>query len=752
MPTSAPRATTLSETLRAFSDAELVELFRARSDVVTPLPSHLEQLAARATTRSSLARILDRLDQRELAVLEALVIAGPEASFKRVAELLPLSGAELRRVLTRLRGLALIWGDGDALVSPRLLSDLLGPYPAGLGPDSADAPPADRIGALLEEAGPQAREAAELLASSRPPAGRVEHAKREVTVESARTPVERLLARGLLVALDNHTVALPRQVGLFLRGGRLYDKADLAAPDVPGTTRDAALIDRTAAGTAMELVRRVEQVLDDFGQDGLPILRAGGLGVRDLRRIAGRLGVDEATTAFYIEIAYAAELLSATDEVWLPTAAYDRWLDQPTARRWAVLAAAWLGTPRAAALTGTRDEKDKLRSVLSAELSRPAAPELRRLVLAALESAGATSPDQAAVLERVRWTRPRRMTGFVQDFVGWTLTEAAELGASGLGGLASTGRALLAGSDPAEALEPMLPEPVAHVLLQADLTAVAPGPLTRELARSLAEMADPESHGGAAVYRFSQSSVRRALDAGRSAAELHRLLERSSVTPVPQPLSYLIDDVARRHGHLRAGIATAYLRCDDVATLDAVLADKSTAPLGLRRIAPTVVVACTPVRALVDELRALGYEPVAESSDGGLVLETPRMVRALERERGPAPLREPDADLLTAAVRAVRAGDRARASRPEGVAVGQLRRTASTETVEILRDAVAAHRSVWLGYADQHGGISDRIVDPVRIEAGWLTAYDHTSGESRTFALHRITGAAPMEGDAHRTP
>ncbi|NEB14159.1 helicase-associated domain-containing protein, partial [Streptomyces coelicoflavus] len=129
----------------------------------------------------------------------------------------------------------------------------------------------------------------------------------------------------------------------------------------------------------------------------------------------------------------------------------------------------------------------------------------------------------------------------------------------------------------ARLLAPLFPEPLDHVLLQADLTAVAPGPLERGLADVLGVLADVESKGGATVYRFTPGSVRRALDAGQSAAGLHTFLARHSRTPVPQPLTYLIDDVARRHGRLRVGAASAYVRCDDDATLDEILADKRAA-------------------------------------------------------------------------------------------------------------------------------------------------------------------------------
>ncbi|MYV72115.1 DNA-binding protein, partial [Streptomyces sp. SID2131] len=158
-------------------------------------------------------------------------------------------------------------------------------------------------------------------------------------------------------------------------------------------------------------------------------------------------------------------------------------------------------------------------------------------------------------------------------------------------------------------LAPLLPEAVDHVLLQADLTAVAPGPLRRPLADALAVLADVESKGGATVYRFTPGSVRRALDSGLAASDLHAFLAAHSRTPVPQPLAYLVDDVARRHGHLRVGAASAYVRCDDDTVLGEILADRRSAALGLRRLAPTVLAAQADPASLLDGLRAMGYAP-----------------------------------------------------------------------------------------------------------------------------------------------
>ncbi|MEU3419629.1 helicase C-terminal domain-containing protein [Streptomyces murinus] len=303
----------------------------------------------------------------------------------------------------------------------------------------------------------------------------------------------------------------------------------------------------------------------------------------------------------------------------------------------------------------------------------------------------------------------------------------------------------------ARLLAPLLPEPLDHVLLQADLTAVAPGPLERPLAEMLGVLADVESKGGATVYRFTPGSVRRALDAGRTAADLHDFLARHSRTPIPQPLAYLIDDVARKHGHLRIGAASAYVRCDDDALLTEILADKRAAALRLRRLAPTVLAAQSDPAALLEGLRAMGFAPAAESAEGDVLITRAHAHRTPPRTApepvpdGPPP---PDSTLLSAAIRAIRAGDLAATAprKPTGTdpAAGELPRTSAAETLATVQAAVLTGDSLWIGYVNAEGAASQRVIAPIRVEGGFVTAYDHTADEVRTYPLHRITGVAEL--------
>src|SRR6266545_1551463 len=342
-------------------------------------------------------------------------------------------------------------------------------------------------------------------------------------------------------------------------------------------------------------------------------------------------------------------------------------------------------------------------------------PALRRGALDCV----AGLPDGAAptagdVSVRLAWQAPRRGGRHRDESVRWALEQAAALGITGLGTLTGYGRLLLAG-DEVEAtatLGKLLPEPIDHVLVQADLTVVVPGPPEPSLAEELSLVADHESAGGATVYRVTPASVRRALDAGMGSDELHELFRSRSVTPVPQGLTYLIDDAARRHGGIRVGSAGAYLCSDDTARLAEALADRRLEHLALRRIAATVLV--TP------------YAPARP--------RTPRVAEDFTRF---------DRTRALAVVAAIRRGDET-ASR---VRRAPLPRTAGsvTETLAVLQQAMRFGRQVWVGYVDAHGGDASRLVRPISMGGGYLRAADGRTDMVHTFALHRITSATPAD-------
>jgi hypothetical protein len=748
----------LADDLRGRDDSALQSLVRRRPDLAVPTPGDLAQLAGRSVTTASTARALDHLTRFALQVLEAAVVCDEPFTADDLCALLPDTPRDaVTAQLDDLIELALVWGQPDAWRPTIAVRETVGRFPAGLGPslDVLGGGDVESLLSALATAPDEVREVVDALTWTHR-TGRVRNADRVVTKESAATPVEWLLARGVLRPLDKGTVVLPREVALTLRGNRLHRDVTTRAPEPELHHHDPAVVDRLAGGTADELVRRVATLLDRWAVAPPGVLRSGGLGVRDLRAAAVLLDVDEQLAALVVELARASGLLATSGETpdeWLPTPTYDVWRTRSVAERWTQVADAWLTTTRVASLVGTEGDGDSRVNALTPEAERVVAPDIRRWVLDDLASFGpGTAATVESLVHRHEWRRPRRGGRLRDDLVRWSLHEANAVGVCARGAVGAAGRLLISGETAAAAaaLAEQLPAPVDHIVLQADLTAVAPGPLEDEVARALALLADVESSGGATVYRFSERSVRRALDAGRSASECQSFLSSVSRTPVPQPLSYLIDDVARRHGLLRVGAAGAYLRCDDPAVLDELMAGRASDILRLRRLAPTVAVTPTAPDVLLERLREQGLAPALEGGDGSVVVSRPD-----ERRTGPRPnptplTNDPPAPSPTVAasiVKAMRSAERgaSRGPQTQGPGLGShVPRTAMSQTLDVLREAVASGSSVWLGYVDNDGVSAERVVDPVSLSAGQLTAYDHRSDGVRRFAVHRVTGVAPL--------
>lgn len=841
MPTDRPRSPrTSAEALRARSDESLVGLLQARPDLAVPPPVDLGSLAARAATRASVRQVLDGLTTAHLQVLEVLAVLPEPCTAAAVTR---TWGAPAGTLLDELSELALVWGTPRALHLLRTVREMLGAHPAGLGPPLAEAldrrSPA-RLQSLLADLGlppaPDPPRAAAALAAHLgepavleallttapegtrdllarltwgPPVGAVADADREVRRAGGPperdqdgdvrdwTPVDWLLAHGVLAVADPGHVVLPREIGLALRGGRVHREPRPAPEPLPTDGVDEARVVPLAAHTAAEAVRLVGELCQAWSEGPPGVLRSGGVGVRDLRRAAQLLDVEPRLVALLAEVAGAAGLVADDGEAdprFAPTPAYDAWLAGSTGERWAWLVEAWLDSPAAPHLVGSRDAREGVVAALSPASRRPGAASLRRWVLgelavacppgrAAAGAAGGVTDAAEAVGRRLSWARPRR-AGDEAAMIAAVLEEAGQLGVLALGAPVPALReplAAAAGDDPlrapapnrpdewwdaaASALDAALPPPVDHLLLQADLTAIAPGPLVADLQRVMDTLADVDSRGGATVYRFSASSVRRGLDLGMTAEEILSLLRGASRTGVPQPLEYLVADVARRHGTIRVGAAAAFVRSDDVSALDELLADRRAARLRLRRLAPTV--ACSP--ATPDEvltvLRAVGLAPSAEGPGGQVLLARPgghrspgaasRPRRVAGRDPAAGPPR-PSPEGLLRMVRAVRAAEDVTGETTRRRVTGASMRTDAgpdeepddavggdpERIVATLRLAADRRVKVRVRLVDPDGRGASLVLEPLGVDAGLLTALDVGSGRIRSYPLHRLRSVA----------
>jgi hypothetical protein len=809
----------LSKELEARSDNSLRALFAARPDLISPMAPDFAALAARASARVSVQRALERLNKPEMQVLETLHLCTntdtghsvSAAGLKKVIAGSTLSA--LDPILAKLQELALIHRADPPQGSPPTssrqrfdlpvgsLKDVIGIYPAGLGRSYTElvrlqpafAQRVVQLVAELHQSGLGIHPAStpmdaalalqrwtatpenlRAILSSAPERtlgllnkfgswamGAVPQAQRRasVTHESHDVgPIDWLLARGLLVPLDAGHVELPHSVGLALRGGAIIDDFTLSPP-VPELGHTSAALRRNAAmGAIAETLRLANELLFAVREQPLTTLRSGGVGVRELRRLAEsiRLGVHE--TAILLELCALSGLLrlDVDSSTWIQPPSLE-WLSLPRQEQWLWLVNAWLASERAPSLVGQpltgpssstahHGAAGTTINALSAEAQRPDAPVVRRRVLEILNelTVEAAAPDgkapvldARAVLQRAEWAQPRMSRRF-SSLVRGILEEAALLGLMGSGALTQLGSAI-ADAQPEQAITILgehLPAAVNHILLQADLTAVAPGYLAPELSETLLLMADAEGQGPASIYRFSAITIRRALDAGQDAESLLAFLREHSATEVPQPLAYLIQDTASRHGRLRIGTSASFIQSDDETAISDLLQEARTSVLSLVRIAPTVLTSSASPRETARVLRELGLSPAVQEAEPAVVrFKRTTAVPGSARPVYTAPRTAPPDDDVEAQLTVLR--------QHRGVPAEATGEASTQLGLETLQTAIRLKQAVTMNVVDSLGNANTETVVPVSVSGGRVRVFDPARDTERVLSIHRIIDVEP---------
>lgn len=500
-----------------------------------------------------------------------------------------------------------------------------------------------------------------------------------------------LAEHGLLVPIGPELAELPYEVLSALADSKLTARFDPEPPALDTGLHPVPDALRQAQAAASSASRKVELLLAACAAAPPAVRKVGGLAVRDTRRLAKAVDCGDDQARLWIDLAYNADLLAehrdqpdsppprgrgrrpalpSTPLRLLPTVRYDTWLARSPAERLVPLVATWAVVPEL--LSWWPDFREDTPVALVAPQD-PEAVALRRLVLTVLGTlpegsglgpvAGFGPAVLARLLERLGWQSPALVPGDEQSLerVVSTLLEAELLGVVAQGRLTPLGRGVLAllGTDAADwfpyvPLEPaagrsaaapyreallalraaadaLLPPPQESVRFQADLTAIAAGAPSAALAELLGSAADRESEGHAVVWRFGAASVRRALDGGQTSAELLERLREVSEGELPQPLEYLVRDTGRTHGQVRVVRSACCVRSDDESLVLELAGSRMLAKVGLRRIAPTVLISTHSPSATLQALRAAGYAPVLEAETGVTVVERAAEARAESR-------------------------------------------------------------------------------------------------------------------------
>ncbi|MHA6619463.1 helicase-associated domain-containing protein [Pseudonocardia sp. DLS-67] len=682
------RSAGLGAWLATLSTAELESILRARSDVLRhPVPTDLAMLADRLSAQGSVNRALLELSKPALQVAEALLALGGSASRDELRALLGATEAPLAAAadaaIGELTGMALAWplhgrvrqvgGWGAITPDPlglgraarklygRLTAQQLDRIGAHHGVHGLGRMGIDAVVALLTD--PEA--VPERLAGADPG---VAAAVRQLAWHGPRRsgvrfpePGEppdvghRLAVQGWAVPTEWGIAEMPREVALAVRGSGYHAPFDARPPHLGTASVDPVQLRAAgehAALAALDSVRALVTLLD---HGPLATVQGGGVGVRELRRAAKELGSDVTAVRLGLETAAAAGLVALAGEgkghvpprrgyqppvgVAMPTEPVDEWLAAEPADAYARLLLAWWGLPMVPSLRV--DDSGRPAPALVRTYGHPEHLRMRSGALAALASLGRARGlvelDTLRELLAHRAPFDRELPNDAARLRA-TLTEAELLGLLANGALTPLGHELLAAvrtDRPHQALQGalagVLPAPTGTATFLPDLTALVTGVAAAPLTRLLDSAADPERRGIASVWRFTAASVRRAFDAGHTADGLLAAFTEAAEHPLPQPLQYLVRDVARQHGQVRVSAVATCVRVADAPLGAELAAQRGLAALGLRLLADTVLVSDRPVAEVLQALRSAGYSPVEQDTSGATVI-----TRAPVR-RAPAP-------------------------------------------------------------------------------------------------------------------
>ena len=667
---------------------EIEQVLRLRDDVLWGAPpADLPDLAERLVHPPSVGRSMAALTEPALQALEALAAVGSAASAHRVAGLLDASGASeedhraaVEHVVGVLNAAALVWPargsaeDGDGVgrlaVNPGVHEVILAPL--GLGRPAAvvlaeiSAPELAKVTRRWGLEVPKRK--AELVAA----VGAVladtalvkrlldeaPEAVRSVLVGLAEDALHRAVANDLpdedelpaylasQAAFGAYRVAsqwatenglafgpsygsgveLPVEVLLALLDGRFRAAFAPTPPLIPTAPESEAQVASSAAGAATAFLSVAMATLELLARAPAAAVRSGGVGARELTRLAKVLGADAAEVRLVLECAGRRGLLVPGEGAVTTSDGFAQWRRLPPPQRAADLIRAWAALTFAPTID--RDDDGKVIPALARGPQDTSDSAARTTMLTWVQrlADGVGAVGVEPLVDAVAWRLPLVVGDRADVAVRAAWDEAERLGVVAHGRVSSIGAALLPGAGDEDdalpaALARALPAVQRGVRVGSDHTVVVAGTPDVAVVDLLDAVAVREARGAASVWRLTPTSVRGALDAGYVAQDLLDGLRELAGGVLPQAVEYLLRDVDRRHGRLGVRAARAVIVSDDEALLAEVAADRRLRTLRLSAVAPTVLLAGREQDAVLAAMRTAGYLPVEQDVAGERVVQ-----------------------------------------------------------------------------------------------------------------------------------
>lgn len=391
----------------------------------------------------------------------------------------------------------------------------------------------------------------------------------------------------LLVYQDGAAVKIYEALHSTLREMRAFTRPIPVIPDQDRAPEITA-IDRQAGITVFQTIQALTEVIFDLEKHLVREVGKGNVGLPDVKRLASALSCGNDKAKSYFALAAALGLTVIHDGRHRLTAKSVSWLAAESSFRLELLL-------------------DNYRDLLGRELGQS---------LSSLE-APAYLPIWFQTNYPFAENRPASRMGKI-------LGLAEDLGLAVEGWTTSWFGRLIAGNRDAlsEAIG-HLPAVQERIILQADGSIIAPGPLATKVEARLRNVVETESIGLASTYRLTPLSITHGLELGETVSGIRDLLTQLSAMALPQPIEYLIADVDKRFGKLLIGPGNlewrSQISSQDSVLLTEIASDTRLKPFALHRQAPELLACRFEPSVVYFGLRECGFLAIRVDSSGRVI-------------------------------------------------------------------------------------------------------------------------------------
>jgi len=357
------------------------------------------------------------------------------------------------------------------------------------------------------------------------------------------------------------------------------------APVAPSQTD----IDRNCGLIAFETMQALTELIFDLEKHLIREVGKGGVGLPDVKRLAVALGKPNEYAKNTFALASRLGLMTLSNARHLLTAEAIEWLDQDQLLRMRTLYSSFVG------LLGPE---------LAKELSKLKQGVSLRLWL----------EEHFPLAEKTATSR-----------IGQILRSAESFGLTFEEHTASWFTSAINGKKELDALlTKHLPALQERIILQADLSIIAPGPLPTKTEALLRRFANTENIGLASTYRLSALSVCHGLETGLTTEEIAKILSDSFGAKLPQPVEYLLSEVRNRFGRLvvtesRLGESRSFVESADNVLLTEIGNDPRLRPFSLIRPTNEKLSCRFEPSVVYFGLRECGYLAIRKDETGNVI-------------------------------------------------------------------------------------------------------------------------------------